>query len=82
MELTCSLCSGCLIVELLDYRPTKAKDPVLEKPDVQRVVLRSTPETIWADICLMNQKTGSKWTDAEALEIEARVLVRGLVCMF
>jgi hypothetical protein len=66
---------GCLIVELLDFRPQKAKDPVLEQPDAQRVVLRPNPETIWADICLMKQKAGATWTDADALEMEARILV-------
>ncbi|KAH8116310.1 Spt20 family-domain-containing protein [Phellopilus nigrolimitatus] len=67
--------NGCLIVEIRDYRPAKAKDPILEKPDVQRVVLRPNPETIWADICMMNAKTGSAWTDVEALEIEAKLLM-------
>ncbi|THH08262.1 hypothetical protein EW145_g2834 [Phellinidium pouzarii] len=67
--------SGCLIVELLDYRPAKAKDPVLEKPDVQRVVLRSNPETIWADICMMNAKANATWSDMDALKIEAKLLL-------
>ena len=67
---------GCMIVELLDYRPVKSKDPVLVNPEKSRVVLNPNPETLWADICLMNQKTGSNWTDQEALEVEARILVR------
>ncbi|KDQ50742.1 hypothetical protein JAAARDRAFT_199735 [Jaapia argillacea MUCL 33604] len=66
---------GCLIVELLDYRPPKLKEPALEKPDRTRVVLHPNTETLWADICLLNQKFGGKWTDQDALEIEARLLL-------
>jgi hypothetical protein len=65
-----------MIVELLDYRPQKLKEPVLEKPERTRVVLHPNSETLWADICLLNQKAGSQWTDQDALEIEARLLVR------
>lgn len=69
------LLPGCLIVELLDYRPQRAKEPVLESPGIQRVVLRPSPETLWTDLCLINQRTGSQWTDLDALEVEARILV-------
>jgi hypothetical protein len=62
-------------VELLDYRPPRNKEPPLEKPDRSRVVLHPNSETIWADICLLNQKSESKWTDKDALQIEARILV-------
>lgn len=66
---------GCLIVELIDFRPAKAKDPILENPDVQRVVLRPNAETLWSDICSLNAKSGSTWTDAEALEVESKILL-------
>ncbi|KAI0832010.1 Spt20 family-domain-containing protein [Trametes gibbosa] len=66
---------GCLIVELLDYRPTRSTDPELEQPESSRVVLTPNDESRWADICLMNQKTGLSWTDAEAVELEARLLM-------
>ncbi|TFY54843.1 hypothetical protein EVG20_g9544 [Dentipellis fragilis] len=42
---------------------------------ITRVVLRPNGESFWADLCLLNQKTGKKWTDQEALEVEARILV-------
>jgi transcription factor SPT20 len=64
-----------MIVELLDYRPQRNKEPIPVKPDRTRVVLHPNAETIWADICLLNHKTGNKWTDNDALEIEARLLV-------
>jgi hypothetical protein len=64
-----------MIVDLLDWRPPKHKDPVLEKPEKSRVVLRPTVESLWGDIRSLNQKFGGTWTDQEALEVEARILV-------
>lgn len=65
-----------MLVELLDYRPKRAKDPPLEKPEKSRVTLHPNDETLWADLCLMNQRTGSKLTDPQVLEVEAQILVR------
>lgn len=62
-------------MQLLDYRPPKGKDPLLEEPVRSHVVLSPSGETIWQDICLLNQKAGSVWTDAETLEVEAQILV-------
>jgi transcription factor SPT20 len=64
-----------MIVELLDYRPQRNKEPTLEKPERTRAVLHPNAETLWADICSLNQKHGGKWSDKDALEIEARLLV-------
>lgn len=64
-----------MIVELLDYRPRKVTDPQLDHPETTRVVLMPNSETLWADICLMNQKSGNTWTDEDALNVEARILV-------
>ncbi|EGN95119.1 hypothetical protein SERLA73DRAFT_77130 [Serpula lacrymans var. lacrymans S7.3] len=66
---------GCMIVELLDYRPVKAKDPPLEKPEKSRVTLHPDAESLWADICLLNSKLGNPWTDSDALEVEAKILL-------
>ena len=68
-----------MIVELQDYT-NKSKDkriPEEARPlyTLTRWVLRPNSESIWADLCLLNQKTGSKWTDHDALEVEARILV-------
>jgi transcription factor SPT20 len=68
--------SGCMIVELLDYRPQKSNEPALKNPSKTRVVLHPSPETLWADICSLNQRNGARWTDMDALEIEAKLLVR------
>lgn len=66
---------GHMIVELLDYRPPKAKDPILESPDKSRVVLSPNSETLWTNLCLLNQKDGNVWTDEDTLEVEAQILV-------
>ena len=65
-----------MIVELLDFRPAKATDPVLNVPEQSRVVLTPNGETIWADLCLMNQRMGGTLTDTDMMEIESRILVR------
>lgn len=64
-----------MIVELLDYRPPKAKDDPLGTPEQSKVVLAPNAETLWAEICLLNQKSGNTWTDEEALEVESKILV-------
>ncbi|KAK2462245.1 hypothetical protein APHAL10511_005741 [Amanita phalloides] len=66
---------GCMVVQILDYRPQNAKDPVLEKPEQARVVLHPNSESLWADICSLNQRFGTRWTDLDALEVEARILL-------
>lgn len=66
---------GCMIVELLDYRLQKNKEPALENPERTRAVLHPNSETLWADICSLNQRHGGKWTDHDALEVEALTLV-------
>ncbi|KAI0048784.1 hypothetical protein FA95DRAFT_1490339 [Auriscalpium vulgare] len=70
---------GCMIVDLQDHRVHKAKDK--RAPDdsksyeCSRILLRPNTESLWADLCLLNQKAGSKWTDQEALDVEARILM-------
>ncbi|KAH9933385.1 uncharacterized protein B0H18DRAFT_983411 [Fomitopsis serialis] len=54
---------GCMIVE------------TLEEPQKTRVVLSPNPETLWTDICLMNKQAGNAWSDLDALEVEARILI-------
>lgn len=66
---------GCMIVELLDYRPKRAKDPLPEKPESSRITLNPSDETLWTDLCLINQRHGSKFTDLDVLELEARILL-------
>ncbi|KAG7444490.1 uncharacterized protein BT62DRAFT_1029822 [Guyanagaster necrorhizus] len=70
---------GCLIAELLDYRPQKVNDPPLEKPVRTRTVLHPTPESLWADTCKIaaaaKQQEDLVMTDRDALEIESRILL-------
>ena len=64
-----------MVVELLDYRPQRSKEPPPKTPQKTRVVLHPNSETLWADICSLNQRHGGKWTDMEAIELEAKLLV-------
>ncbi|KAH8833941.1 Spt20 family-domain-containing protein [Flagelloscypha sp. PMI_526] len=66
---------GCMIVELQDYRPEKRRDGPLASPNKTRIVLHPDSETMFADICALNNKLGGKLTDREALEIEAKLLL-------
>lgn len=64
-----------MIVELLDYRPEKRRDGPLTTPSKTRTVLHPDSETLFADVCALNRKSGGTWTDHEALEVEAKLLV-------
>lgn len=61
---------GCLLVEIRDYRPRDSIDDFISS----RVILQPNSETMWADICQLSNKAGSKWSDQEALKVEARIL--------
>lgn len=71
-----------MIVEIEEFSQPNSTDNSKEsKPPektVTRVLLRPNSETLFADLCLLNQKTGGRWTDKDALEIEAKILVRSL----
>ena len=73
------------MVELQDFRePTITKDKKGEEvktegPVSSRVVLRPNSESQWAYLRLVNEKYDKKGTDQEALEAEAKILVRGAV---
>lgn len=64
-----------MVVELLDYRAKRSKDPQPDKPDRTRVILHPNPETLYADVCALNARSKSNWTDRDALEIESKLLV-------
>jgi len=71
-----------MILEIEEYSQLNStdnsKESKLPEKAVTRVLLRPNSETLFADLCLLNQKTGGKWTDKDALEIEAKILVRSL----
>lgn len=64
-----------MIVELLDYRPQQIREPPPISPLKTRVALFPNAETLWADLCSLSKQQGSKWTDTDALEAEAKILV-------
>lgn len=61
-------------MELLDYRPPQGKE-MPKMPQRTRVVLHPNSETLWADLCSLNNQHGAKWTDMDALDVEAKILV-------
>lgn len=63
-----------MVVELLDYRPQQGKE-MPKMPQKTRVALHPNSETLWADLCSLNKQHGAKWTDMDALEVEAKILV-------
>ena len=71
-----------MIVEIEEFIQVNSTDNSKEsnppEKTVTRVLLRPNSETLFTDLCLLNQKTGGKWTDKDALEIEAKILVRSL----
>ncbi|KAI0306000.1 Spt20 family-domain-containing protein [Multifurca ochricompacta] len=70
---------GCMIVEIEEFKQINSKDNSkdnkLPEKTVTRVLLRPNSETLFADLCLLNQKGGGKWTDEDALEVEAKILL-------
>jgi transcription factor SPT20 len=66
---------GCLLVEMHDSRPVKGAATKIMEPSVTKLILRPTVESLWADIrSLVDSQRG--WGDKEALELEARIVVR------
>ncbi|SRR5258708_5415916 len=63
---------GCLIVELFDHRDSA--DPNEAVPP-QHIVLWPTAEANWAELCSLNARDGGMWTDIDALNFEAKLLV-------
>ncbi|TFL01998.1 Spt20 family-domain-containing protein [Pterulicium gracile] len=55
--------------------PNASVPPVPPQPERMRVVLHPNSETLWSDVCAMNAKAEKHWTDAEALEVEAKILL-------
>ena len=54
-----------------DPRSTVAKGP-----ETYRVVLHPNEETLWAELQNLNDRlAGGTWSDADALEVESKILV-------
>jgi transcription factor SPT20 len=66
---------GCLLADLLDYRPPKGAPP-LTVPARSRHVLRPTEDSRWADVRAFVIKHELDWSDADVQAFEARILVR------
>lgn len=60
---------GCVVVEFKDHR----QNP---QCDGKRQLLRKNDDSFWDDILRLNQSVGSNWTHEQALQIEAKLLVK------
>jgi hypothetical protein len=58
--------------DLSSSNPSKLKNSPSQN---KRIVLYPNGETLWADISLMNTRNGGTWTDQQAIEFEAKILV-------
>jgi transcription factor SPT20 len=65
-----------MIVEIEEFKQSNSKESKSPEKATTRVLLRPNSETLFADLCLLNQKAGNKWTDQDAVEVEAKILVR------
>ena len=48
--------------------------PSPEGVEIYRMILRSSDETIWNDLRMMDIKAGGVWSDEDALRIESQIL--------
>lgn len=62
---------GCLIIDLVDHRSMVGDEPTKE-----RVILPLDAEALWNDIRSEHDRSGKVNSDEEALDLEARLLVR------
>ena len=69
-------------MEIHDHRRSNSNSHAREtsprtdtEAEVKRVVMQPTAESIWADICLLNEESGFTWTEDIALQVEAQILV-------
>jgi hypothetical protein len=65
-----------MIAQIEEFEPPKTPDSQESQKITTKVLLRPNSETLFADLCLLNQKAGNSWTDKDALEVEAKILVR------
>lgn len=71
----------------LDARSRHGGDPSslaggAQGPNVYRVVLYPTAETLWSDLRSLNEsKAAGLWSDEDALQVESRILVRAPRCV-
>lgn len=62
-----------------DNPKTKTQNSPSQK---RRIVLYPNGETLWADIGLLNMRNGNTWTDQQAVEFEAKILVSFIYILF
>ncbi|KAK9701946.1 Transcription factor spt20 [Basidiobolus ranarum] len=75
-EARCPYYEGCIIAEIHDHRPNLHSEQSSETlTNIQRVVLHPTSETLWADLCLMNETSDVLWNEDFSLQVESKILL-------
>ncbi|KAF9099724.1 Transcription factor spt20, partial [Mortierella sp. AM989] len=68
----CPYYEGRLIVEIVDHR-TKGKNDGTES--TKRVILTPTQGTLWADLSLLHEESGERWSNDMMLDVESKILI-------
>ncbi|ORX94805.1 hypothetical protein K493DRAFT_337632 [Basidiobolus meristosporus CBS 931.73] len=76
-EAHCPYYEGCIIAEIHDHRPIRAQAELTSdiRVEVYKIVLHPTSETIWADLCLMNEMRDAVWSEDFSLQVESKILL-------
>jgi len=55
----------------------------LSSAEITRIWLHMTPEDLWMDLCLLNERFNQPhWTQEASLEIESKILVRDNIYIY
>ncbi|KAK9768613.1 Transcription factor spt20, variant 2 [Basidiobolus ranarum] len=74
-EAQCQYYEGCIIAEIHDYREIHLADIHASNANTHRVLLTPNAETLWSDLCLLNEKCDSFWSEDFTLEVESKILL-------
>ncbi|KAI9029285.1 Spt20 family-domain-containing protein [Hyaloraphidium curvatum] len=87
-SLGCRFHEGSVVVDIYDYRTSTMGSLMAPRPlgqgalgdpsphRVTRAYLRPTTNTLWADVCLLNEQANhTDWSEDKALEVERAILL-------
>ncbi|ORX99528.1 hypothetical protein K493DRAFT_109828 [Basidiobolus meristosporus CBS 931.73] len=74
-EAQCQYYEGCIIAEIHDYRESYTTNVNGTNSNTNRVLLTPNAETLWSDLCLLNESYGAFWSEDFALEVESKILL-------
>lgn len=59
----------------MDPNSTSASNGIAGGPEVYRIVLHPTSESLYTDLRLLDESLGGNWVDEDVLEVESKILV-------